>query len=95
MKSAIPSSAVTTPAPWQLNGFSHVRYELRFARLSHPGHGYAFPCDAEGRIAVSRLSEQARANYLYARSNVGREFSRPVIRRLQHCGDTVIVDGVQ
>lgn len=68
------------------------RYELRFSRLSNPCHGLAFPCDPKGRVDLLRLSEEARANYIRARSTVGSEFSTPVIHRRQHCGDTVIID---
>ena len=54
-------------------------YELRFASLFQSGRGYAFPCDAKGQVQLDELSERARANYLFARAVVGREFDTPVV----------------
>jgi hypothetical protein len=54
--------------------------ELRFVSLFDAGRGYAFPCDATGRVDMDALSGRARQNYFYARTCVGREFSHPVIR---------------
>ena len=59
---------------------SRATYELRFDDLFVTGRGFAFPCDAEGRVDLDRLSERARANYLYARALVGRLTARPVVR---------------
>lgn len=56
------------------------QYELRFQSLFHSGRGYAFPCDAEGRVAMDRLSERERANYLFARAMVGRDLAAPAVR---------------
>ena len=56
-------------------------YELRFAGLFNAGRGYAFPCDAEGHVDIDNLGGLARANYLYARTVVGREFFTPVVLR--------------
>lgn len=53
-------------------------HELRFENLFKMGRGYAFPCDAAGRVDLDTLSDLARANYLYARRSVGREFFAPV-----------------
>ncbi|HXD04915.1 MAG TPA: hypothetical protein VN680_02620, partial [Burkholderiaceae bacterium] len=53
-------------------------YELRFAGLFHMGRGFAFPCDAQGKVDLGLLSERARANYLRVRAAVGREFLAPV-----------------
>jgi hypothetical protein len=53
---------------------SSARYEIWFASLYSPGYGYAFPCDAHGRVDIDRLSERARVNYFYARTVIGREF---------------------
>ena len=45
-----------------------------------PGRrGLAFPCDAKGQVDLDVLSESARANYLYARAVVGREFLEPAV----------------
>lgn len=55
-------------------------YELRFQSLFHSGRGYAFPCDAQGRVELDRLSELERANYLLACAMVGRELAAPAVR---------------
>ena len=34
-----------------------ARYELRFTGLFNRGRGYAFPCDAKGRVNVDELSD--------------------------------------
>lgn len=57
-------------------------YELRFDDLFVAGRGYAFPCDARGRVDLDALSERARCNYLYARAVVGRATSLPAVRRV-------------
>jgi hypothetical protein len=55
-------------------------FELRFGSLFDEGRGFAFPCDAAGRVALDALSERARHNYLYARALMGRDFAVPVVR---------------
>jgi hypothetical protein len=55
-------------------------YLLRFESLAHPGRGYAFPCDASGRVDLDALTDTARCNYLYARAVVGREFHMPQVQ---------------
>jgi hypothetical protein len=35
-----------------------AHYELRFISLFNRGRGYAFPCDAEGRVEIDDLSAQ-------------------------------------
>jgi hypothetical protein len=55
-------------------------YELRFQSLSDDEQGYAFPCDAAGRVDMDGLSEKARQEYLYVRAVVGRAFSMPVVQ---------------
>lgn len=57
-------------------------YELRFDDLFVAGRGYAFPCDARGRVDLDALNERARCNYLYARAVVGRVMSLPAVRRV-------------
>lgn len=52
---------------------------LRFGSLFDEGRALTFPCDAHGRVPLDTLSERARANYLYARAVVGREFATPAI----------------
>ncbi len=39
-----------------------------------------FPCDAQGHVALDRLSERARQNYLFARAMIGRDFAWPRIQ---------------
>ncbi len=56
---------------------------LRFGSLFHEGRALTFPCDADGRVRLDSLSERARANYLYARAVVGRDYAAPrVVRAL-------------
>jgi hypothetical protein len=57
-----------------------TRYELRFQSLFDSGRGYAFPCDAQGRVDLDQLSDTARTNYLYARAVVGRELAVPAVQ---------------
>jgi hypothetical protein len=54
-------------------------YLLRFGSLFDEGRALAFPCDAEGHVLLDHLSDRARANYLYARAVVGREFATPCV----------------
>ncbi len=54
-------------------------YELRFQSLFNPGAGYAFPCDADGRVDLDALSEKCRSNYHYARAIVGSQLSAPAV----------------
>ena len=59
------------------------RYMLRFRSLFDEGRGYAFPCDAEGRVDMDGLSQRTLTNYLYARTVIGREFQMPAV----HAGE--------
>lgn len=52
---------------------------LSYRSLFNPGRSLSFPCDAEGHVALDSLSESARANYLYARALVGRDYAMPVV----------------
>lgn len=54
-------------------------YELRFASLFDAGRGFAFPCDAAGRVPLDQLSERARNNYFFARSVIGRDVAHPAV----------------
>jgi hypothetical protein len=63
------NASTTTP-----QGFD---YELRFQSVFNAGCGYAFPCDASGRVDMDSLSERSRNNYLFARAVVGIELARP------------------
>ena len=55
-------------------------YELRFASLFDEGRALSFPCDPEGHVDLDALSDRALLNYLYARTVIGREFTRPALR---------------
>ena len=57
-----------------------ARYELRFTDLFDPGRGFAFPCDARGRVDMERLSGRELLNYLFARALVGKQMSAPTVR---------------
>ena len=66
----------TSPIPLH----ERAGYELRFQSISDEGRAYAFPCDAAGHVDIDALNDKARLNYLYARTLIGREFSRPAVR---------------
>ena len=58
------------------NSSMHTQmFQLRFRSLFREGRGYAFPCDAAGRVTLDDLGERARINYLFARALVGRDFA--------------------
>lgn len=57
----------------------HSGFQLSFRPVCVNGRGFAFPCDAAGRVNIDELSEAARNNYLYARAVIGREFFVPVV----------------
>ena len=59
----------------------HDQYELRFIDLYNRGHGFAFPCDADGRVFLSSLSVRGLANYMAAQAGVGSRLSWPFITR--------------
>ena len=65
-----------TPTSAACNG----RYELHFPCLIDAKRGYAFPCDAQGRVAMDDLCDRGRNNYFYARAVVGRKVSAPMVR---------------
>ena len=54
-------------------------YEIRFQSIFQEGRGLAFPCDEKGQVDLDELSDRARANYLYARAVVGREYLAPAV----------------
>jgi hypothetical protein len=56
-----------------------ARFELRYRSFSAHRCGYAFPCDAQGRVDLDQLSEEARENYLYARAMVGFDLQHPEV----------------
>jgi len=58
-------------------------FRLCFRSLFESGRGFAFPCDATGRVDLDGLSERTRCNYFYARAMVGRELATPVVETAQ------------
>lgn len=71
----MPTTTAPTPA---------VAFELRFRSIFDSGRGLAFRCDAQGRVDLDALSETARANYLFARAMVGRDYAAPVVLPTVH-----------
>ena len=65
-----------TPFSTDFNGKA---YELRFDHLLHPGRGYAFPCDEQGQVAFSALTDRAIRSYFMARELVGQELTLPAV----------------
>jgi hypothetical protein len=59
---------------------AYANHLLWFRSLFHEGRALAFPCDAQGRVNLDSLSERARANYLFARASIGREFAVPAVQ---------------
>jgi len=63
-----------------MNAATHATtYQLRFQHLFNEGRAIAFPCDAEGHVDMDTLSDNARNNYFYARTVIGREFATPAV----------------
>jgi hypothetical protein len=60
---------------------SSQRFELRFEPFAQTRRGFAFACDAAGNIDLDRLSHHAFANYMLARTLVGRDYACPVVVR--------------
>jgi hypothetical protein len=58
-----------------------AQYLLRYRSPSNVHPGFAFPCDAEGNVALDELSDRALKNYLYARVVTGSELGWPSIER--------------
>jgi hypothetical protein len=56
------------------------RFELRFQSLFDAGRAYAFSCDQAGHVDIDTLSAQARLNYFYARTVIGRDVATPAVR---------------
>ena len=62
----------------------NASYEIRFQSLFNEGRALCFPCDEQGHVAMDSLSERARANYLYARAVIGREYAYPTVLPALH-----------
>jgi len=56
-------------------------FEVHFRSLLRRGLEFIFPCDREGHVDLDALSDRAKANYLFARAMVGREYARPAVCR--------------
>jgi hypothetical protein len=56
-------------------------FEIHFRSLIRRGLEFIFPCDREGHVDLDALSDRAKANYLFARAMVGREYARPAVCR--------------
>ena len=55
-------------------------YHLRFQPLSGSGRCYCSPCDASGHVDLDALGDRGRIDYLFARTVIGRELSRPAVQ---------------
>jgi hypothetical protein len=58
---------------------NQTRHELRFRPLLDAVRGYAFPCDAQGKVDLDALCEHTRNDYFYARALIGRVYRVPVV----------------
>jgi hypothetical protein len=54
-------------------------FEVHFRSLLRRGFELIFPCDRDGRVNLDELSERAKADYLFARAMVGREYAGPAV----------------
>lgn len=70
---------MTRPKPLAFAPENDGHHLLRFRSLFHHGRGYAFPCDALGRVDVESLGAEARDRYFAAKAAVGRELAPPVV----------------
>lgn len=59
---------------------SPVAYSLFFGSMFVDGRGYAFPCNADGRVALESFSATLRRSFADAQRRVGRELRAPVVR---------------
>lgn len=57
-------------------------FELRFAPLGTPGAAVAVPCDEAGRVDLDGIDHATRQRYFYAHTLIGRDFARPIVRRI-------------
>jgi len=46
----------------------------------HSSKRLEFPCDDKGIVLMDNLTERAKANYLYARAMLGREYLTPQVQ---------------
>jgi hypothetical protein len=64
-----------------LSSHEAAQFELGFQSLLHEGRAFAFPCDEAGHVDIDALGTQARLNYFYARTVIGREVATPAVQR--------------
>lgn len=57
-------------------------YELRFRSLFDAGRALAFPCNEQGQVDESALSQQALQNYQRARKVIGKDWATPLVQRI-------------
>lgn len=48
----------------------------------HSSKRLEFPCDDKGLVLMDTLTERAKANYLYARAMLGREYLTPQVQQV-------------
>jgi hypothetical protein len=54
-------------------------FRLAFRSLFNSGRGFAFPCNEQGQVDMSVMTERAKTNYLFARAMVGRDLCPPAV----------------
>lgn len=54
------------------------QFVLSFQAI-HSSKRLEFPCDNKGIVLMDNLTERAKANYLYARAMLGREYLSPCV----------------
>jgi hypothetical protein len=54
---------------------------LWFQSLFDAGRGFAFPCDAKGRVDIDTLSAAKRDRYLIVRAMIGYDYAMPVVQQ--------------
>ncbi len=59
------------------------QFILRFQHLHDHGRAFSFPCNADGDVEMSPLSNTSRANYMRACQSVGTDFAQPVVKPVQ------------
>ena len=52
---------------------------LYFERISHPGSGFKFPCDAAGNVDTSALPSAQVLQLSICRANRWQEFRSPIV----------------
>jgi hypothetical protein len=58
-----------------------LRYELCYRHLFEAGHGFVFPRDAHGHVAIGELSDRARRSDRDTATRAGIEYGWPQVER--------------